>query len=210
LVNPTYNYTINFKEIDTPTEKERAEINEIKARTDATYIDAGILTQDEVRDNIIKNPNSGYNDIEGDIADEDYSDEEQEGNGETQQNPFNLDSDDTEFRTTENGVKFPIKEGETTKESCKEFFEDKEQHEKDMKHSYEAQKEKMTLLAMDYAEFKDVCSQINSLRDTKYKNKKVIRHNTIGFIYVVENNGIDNYLFKNKLLYNEDKRKDWN
>ncbi|MBR2526582.1 DUF1073 domain-containing protein [bacterium] len=79
-------YTINFKEIDTPTEKERAEINEIKARTDATYIDAGILTQDEVRDNLIKSPNSDYADISNDI-DEEYPEEEQ-GGSETSQSPF--------------------------------------------------------------------------------------------------------------------------
>ena len=38
-------FTINFVEIDTPTEKERAEINNIKATTTATYFQAGIITE---------------------------------------------------------------------------------------------------------------------------------------------------------------------
>ena len=74
-------YSINFKPIDAPTEKERAEINEIKARTDATYIDAGIFSPDEIRDNVVKDPNSGYNDITGELTGEepDLFNEEQEG-----------------------------------------------------------------------------------------------------------------------------------
>lgn len=145
------NYTINFKEIDTPTEKERAEINEIKARTDATYIDAGILTQDEVRDNLIKSPNSDYADISNDI-DEDYPEEEQ-GGSETSQSPFSLDDDDTEFRTTENGVKFPLKKGETTKESCKEHFEklqkEEKQREKEQTTSHEEKQKKIDSVNID-------------------------------------------------------------
>ena len=73
-------YSINFEEIDTPTEKERAEINEIKARTDATYIDAGIFSPDEIRDNVVKDPDSGYNDIQGDLPEDrdlDLNDEEE-------------------------------------------------------------------------------------------------------------------------------------
>ena len=63
-------YTINFVEIDTPTEKERAEINEIKSRTNATYLQAGILTESEVRDNLIKDPDSGYNDISDELPED--------------------------------------------------------------------------------------------------------------------------------------------
>lgn len=64
-------FTITFKEIDTPTEKERAEINEIKARTDASYITAGVFSPDEVRDNVVKDANSGYNDIQGELLEDD-------------------------------------------------------------------------------------------------------------------------------------------
>lgn len=89
------NYTITFKEIDTPTELERAQINQTKAQTDSVYVQAGILSPDEVRDNLIKDPNSGYNDIQGEIEEEpfNFGEEEQERNGETQQAPFSMDED---------------------------------------------------------------------------------------------------------------------
>ena len=63
----TRDYTITFKEIDTPTELERAQINQTKAQTDSVYVQSGILSPDEVRDNLIKDPNSGYNDLQGDF-----------------------------------------------------------------------------------------------------------------------------------------------
>lgn len=84
-------YTITFKEIDTPTELERAQINNTIATTAATYIQAGVISPDEVRDTLIKDPNSGYNDITGELEDDEnfsFADEEQEGNGNTQQDPF--------------------------------------------------------------------------------------------------------------------------
>jgi hypothetical protein len=202
-------YTINFKEIDTPTEKERAEINEIKARTDATYVQAGVISPDEVRDNLITDPNSGYNEISGDAPEDDFSfEDEQKGNGETQQNPFSVD-EEPEFRTTKNGVKFPLVKGESVKESCKEHFEDVEQHEKDLKNSFNSQSDMMILLAIDYPEYKETVSNINNVYDAKYKNRKSIVHQTPGFIYFAKNEGFNNYKFYDKIIYDEDKRKDW-
>lgn len=101
-------FTINFVEIDTPTEKERAEINEIKARTDASYIQAGVFSPDEVRDNVVKDANSGYNDIVGELEEgvnepSFFDDEEQEGNGNTSQNPFSMDAKDEWFTVHPNG-----------------------------------------------------------------------------------------------------------
>lgn len=72
-------FTITFKEIDTPSELERAQINQTKAQTDSTYIQAGIFSADEIRSNLIKDPNSGYNDIEGELEEDNedlFSDEE--------------------------------------------------------------------------------------------------------------------------------------
>lgn len=73
-------FTITFKEIDTPSELERAQINQTKAQTDSTYIQAGIFSPDEIRSNLIKDPNSGYNDIEGELPEDetdiDFSDVE--------------------------------------------------------------------------------------------------------------------------------------
>lgn len=207
-------YTINFKEIDVPTEKERAEINGIKANTISTYLQSGIITEEEARNNLIKDPDSGFNDIndelpEGENEPSFFDDEEQEGNGNTSQNPFSMD-EDTEWRSTEKGVPFPLKKGESIKESCKEHFEDKEQHEKDMKNSFNAQSDMMTLLAMDYPEFKETVSDINTVYDSKYKNRRNIIHRTPGFIYCARNEGFNNYKFYDKMIYDEDKRKDWN
>lgn len=84
-------YSITFKEIDTPTELERAQINQTNAATAATYVQAGVISPDEVRDNLIKDPNSGFNDITGELEEDDtfsFGEEEPEGNGNTSQNPF--------------------------------------------------------------------------------------------------------------------------
>ena len=63
-------YTITFKEIDTPTELERAQINNTIAQTASAYVQAGVISPDEVRDNLIKDPNSGFNDITGELEEE--------------------------------------------------------------------------------------------------------------------------------------------
>lgn len=60
----TKRYVINFEEIDTPTAKEAAEIREINARTDATYVQAGVVAPEEVREKIREDINSGYNALE--------------------------------------------------------------------------------------------------------------------------------------------------
>lgn len=124
----TRDYTITFKEIDTPTELERAQINQTKAQTDSVYVQSGILSPDEVRDNLIKNPNSGYNDIQGELPDDElkfFDEPEQEvnnGGSSNEQNPFSED----DWITTENNVHIPINEGENKKDACNEFFEEKQ------------------------------------------------------------------------------------
>lgn len=228
-------YTVNFKEIDTPTELERAQINQTKALTDSTYVQAGIISPDEVRDNLIKDPNSGYNDILDDAemsseeldiehydsdvgqlsnandkvstcemptgAKSEADAEEEQGGSSNEQNPFLFD-EEPEFRTTENGVKFPIKEGESTKEACKEFFEDKEQHEKDMKHSFETQKETLEAIDIDEKEFSNVVHGINKIYKAN-KNKKQIKYYSMDFVYKVDNHGFNNYKFRDKIINEE-------
>ncbi len=44
--------------------KERAEINELKSRTDALYVNSGIVSQEEVRMRLINDPDSGYDGLE--------------------------------------------------------------------------------------------------------------------------------------------------
>ena len=196
-------FSVKFDEIDTPTEKERAEINEIQARTDATLVQAGVLAPDEVRQKLISDENSGYSGIDEEYADMDLED----GGSSNEQSPFSMDIDNTEepkrWITTKNDVKIPVGEGETNKEASEEFFEDKEQHEKDIKHSFEAQSDMMTLLAMDYPEFKETVSGINTLYKSKYKNKKNIKYSTTAFIYKAKNHGFNNYEFYDKMINEE-------
>ena len=72
-------FSVKFDEIDTPTEKERAEINEIQARTDATLVQAGVIAPDEVRQKLISDENSGYSGINDEMEEEpfDLNDEEE-------------------------------------------------------------------------------------------------------------------------------------
>lgn len=118
-------YTITFKEIDTPTEKERAEINEIKSRTNATYLQSGILTENEIRDNLIKDPDSGYNDITDEIEETEgdflFEDEPDNGGSSNEQNPFSMDEPDDWF--TSNGAHIPIENGESKPEAFEEHIE---------------------------------------------------------------------------------------
>ena len=125
-------FTINFEEIDTPTEKERAEINEIKARTDASYIQAGVFSPDEVRDNVVKDANSGYNDIVGELEDnEEFSfTDEPDGGSETSQSPFSMDDDEPKNWFTSNGAHIPVEKGETQNQAFKETTKERREEEK--------------------------------------------------------------------------------
>ena len=136
-----------------------------------------------------------------------FGDEPEQGGSENPQSPFSMDEDPKRWITTKNDVKVPVGEGENNKEACKEFFEDKEQHEKDMQNSFNAQPDMMTMLAMDYPEFKETVSSINTVYDAKYKNESVIEHHTPGFIYFADNEGFNNYKFYDKII-NEDIDKD--
>jgi hypothetical protein len=84
-------YIIDFEEIDTPTAKEAAEIREINARTDATYINAGVVSSQEVRDFLREDETSGYNTLEEGVNEgisEENPFEDIEGGSETSQTPF--------------------------------------------------------------------------------------------------------------------------
>lgn len=84
-------YVIDFEEIDTPTAKEAAEIREINARTDSTYINAGVVSSQEVRNVLREDETSGYNTLEEEVNEgisEENPFEDIEGGSETSQNPF--------------------------------------------------------------------------------------------------------------------------
>lgn len=54
-------FCIDFEEIDTPTALEAAQIREINSRTDSTYINAGVVSPEEVRTVLREDETSGYN-----------------------------------------------------------------------------------------------------------------------------------------------------
>lgn len=55
-----------FVPLSAPTVKELAEIRKSTAETDATYIDKGVVSQEEVREKLSSDPNSGYNNLDPD------------------------------------------------------------------------------------------------------------------------------------------------
>ena len=71
--NIYFNAYIQWNELDAITEKERAEIDEIKSRTDINYTNAGILGQDGINKKLTDDENSPYFGMIED-NDNDYSD----------------------------------------------------------------------------------------------------------------------------------------
>lgn len=67
--NKTYTIDCEFKPIDTPSRKEVAEYNEIKSRTNASYLMAGVISKNECRETLRLDPDSGFNMLSGDAPD---------------------------------------------------------------------------------------------------------------------------------------------
>lgn len=55
--------TVKWEPLDAMTAKEQAEVNKLEAETDSALVTAGAITGEEVRDRLIKDPNSGYTGI---------------------------------------------------------------------------------------------------------------------------------------------------
>lgn len=75
---------VKFNPIDTPSEKEVAEINQIKSQTAANHINAGITTAQEERDILRNEDGSAYSGIEAEIEEPeinlDFDNDENNGN----------------------------------------------------------------------------------------------------------------------------------
>ncbi len=54
-----------FNPIDTPSNRELAECNEIKSRINTNYINAGVISEDECRQTLRMDPDSGFNSLTG-------------------------------------------------------------------------------------------------------------------------------------------------
>lgn len=68
----------------------------------------------------------------------------------------------------------------------------------DLKYSYEAQKDVMTLLDIDTDEFAKITHLINDIWH-KNKHKKTIKISTMEFTYKIKNHGFNNYKFYDKV-----------
>ena len=67
-----FNASIKWNELDAITEKERAEIDEIKSRTDINYTNSGIISQSSINKKLTDDENSPYF---GMVVDDDYEDD---------------------------------------------------------------------------------------------------------------------------------------
>ena len=61
---------IVWNPIDTPTEVEMAQIESQQAQTDATYIGAGVISQEEMRDMLRQNEDSRYRNLSDDLPEQ--------------------------------------------------------------------------------------------------------------------------------------------
>ena len=72
--NIEFNAYVKWNELDSVTEKERAEINEINSRTDMNYTNAGILAQSNISKKLTDDENSPYFGMVEDDDIDDYLD----------------------------------------------------------------------------------------------------------------------------------------
>ena len=75
--NIEFNAYVKWNELDSVTEKERAEINEINSRTDINYTNGSILSQSNINKKLTDDENSPYfGMVEDDYLDIDIDDKE--------------------------------------------------------------------------------------------------------------------------------------
>lgn len=118
-------YTIVFDPIDNPTEKEQAEIREINSRTDAAYINAGVVSPEEVRGILRADEKSGYNALAEVMEGEPLEGEEDPftdllGGSSNKQNPFNVDEWKESDHPRDKDGKFSTSNSGTSSKQSKE------------------------------------------------------------------------------------------
>lgn len=160
----------------------------------------------EIRTVLRKDASSGYNALEEEIPESEEDPFNDLGGSSNEQDPFSED-EGIEFRTTKNGVKFPLKEGESTKESCREFFKEKHNNKKAKITSKEEKQKKINSVKID-PQKDNILPELNKEEQEKLGvgNKKVRlkksifernqKHNDV-------NKGDDNFIIGSG-LYNPD------
>lgn len=93
---------IVWNPIDTPTEHELAEIEQIQANTDSIYIGAGVIDAEEVRESLRNNEDSRFHNLSEELPEPDMDlmggeeDPQQEDAQRGSQDEYDIDEDDEE------------------------------------------------------------------------------------------------------------------
>lgn len=64
-----FKVSVAWASLDAMTAEEQAELNKIKSETDNNLLNAGAIAPDEIRDRVIKDPDSGYSGLIGEAPD---------------------------------------------------------------------------------------------------------------------------------------------
>ena len=167
-------YDVVFDPIDTPTELELAQTREINSRTDMNYIQAGVVSPDEVRDILREDETSGYNVLADDIEGEPFEGAIQGGSA-TAQSPFNLDEWEESDHPRDDGGKFTSggSRGKINKRERK-------------------------ALKLPKKEYSKVMHELNTNLSKKQRKQRTITKAIGDYRYTVINKGFNNYIIIGK------------
>lgn len=175
-----------FSEIDVPTEKERAEINEINSRTDLNYIQAGVISPDEVRSVLREDVNSGYNtlseEIEGSSTEDPFGDIF--GGGENSQSPFSMDEWNESDHPRKSNGQFGSGGGSEKVEKSSKRDKIKSRERKEVQ--------------LPKNEYAQVMHELNTNLTEEQRKKKIISKNIGDYKYTFQNEGFNEYRIINK------------
>lgn len=180
-------YVTNFDPIDTPTEKERAEIKELNSRTDMNYVNAGVISPDEVRSVLREDINSGYNTLSEEMEGEPLGNDpfaDLIGGSETTQSPFSSDEwEESKHPRKENGQ---FGEGGSSGKVEKSQRSDK------------IRKRTRKEVQLPKDEYARVMSELNTNLTKEQRKKKSITKAIGNHIYKIENKGFNSYRIVSK------------
>ena len=117
-------------------ESDRANLNKMQADRDNIYLSAGVISQEEVRQRLSMDKNSGYSMIDVDevpeMPEEPLKDDEKVETDEQDRIAADMAMDEEEPKDwiTVKGTHVPIMEGESKKEVAKKFVEEKSDNDK--------------------------------------------------------------------------------
>ena len=185
------NYSCVFSEIDTPTEKERAEIREINSRTDSNYINSGVIAPDEVRTILREDVNSGYNALgeEMETTDPDPFDDIPDESNPSNPDPFSTDEFKESDHPRDNDGKFSSGNGSSSG--------NKNSVEKSINYDKVKNRQRKPI-HLPKEEYAQVMHELNTNLTPEQRKKKVIKKYIGNYLYTFKNNGFNEYKPINK------------